>query len=255
MWAVRDGYAYYPALRAGQIRPVDGLAADSLSGWPSTNFDVGAIAQLASKFLVAGFYYKTFKWPDWKIFEPTIRRTTGFGKPEEAIDRHHVQLRHASCDVLIIGGGPVGLSAANALLDSGLNVFIVDDQPALGGSCLWEASQIDGQSARAWSANILREMSMRPGFTVLSSTTVTGAYESNIFTLTQSIGDERGVRGECHWKLNTQHVILATGMVDRPMLFHGNDRPGIMLSSAVRRFIGEFGVSPAKALAVYTNND
>jgi sarcosine oxidase, subunit alpha len=255
MLAVHDGYAYYPALRAGQIRLVDGLRANSLSGWPSTNFDVGAIAQLGSKFLVAGFYYKTFKWPDWKIFEPAIRRTTGFGRPEETPDRHSIQHRHASCDVLIIGGGPVGLSAANALLDAGLKVFVVDDQPVLGGSSLWESAQIGGQPARVWSANVLSDISSRPGFTVLSSTTVTGAYESNIFTLTEGMGDERGIRGECHWKLHTRHVIMATGMVDRPMLFEGNDRPGIMLSSAVRRLIGEFAVSPAKALAVYTNND
>jgi sarcosine oxidase, subunit alpha len=255
MLSVRDGYAYYPALRAGQIRLVEGLQAETLTGWPSINFDVGAVAQLAAPFLVAGFYYKTFKWPDWKIFEPAIRRTTGFGHPESAPDRHYVQHRHASCDVLIIGAGPVGLSAANALLDSGLNVFVVDDQPVPGGSTLWEAAQIDGQPARTWSAKLLKEMGMRPGFTVLSSTTATGAYENNIFTLTQTIGDAKGVRGECHWKLHARHVVLATGMVDRPMLFEGNDRPGIMLSSAVRRLIGEFAVSPAKALAVYTNND
>ncbi|MGF6933653.1 sarcosine oxidase subunit alpha [Paraburkholderia sp. UCT70] len=255
MLAVRDGYAYYPALRAGQIRLVDGMQAESLTGWPSTNFDVGAIAQLGSAFLVAGFYYKTFKWPDWKVFEPAVRRTTGFGRPDATPDRHHVQHRHASCNVLIIGGGPVGLAAANTLLDSGLNVFVVDDQPVPGGSALWEAAQIGGQPARAWTAKIVEEASSRPNFTVLSSTTVTGAYESNVFTLTQSIGDARGVRGECHWKLNAQHVVLASGMVDRPMLFQGNDRPGIMLSSAVRRLMGEFAVSPAKALAVYTNND
>jgi sarcosine oxidase subunit alpha len=255
MLAVRDGYAYYPALRAGQIRLVEGLRADSVSGWPSTNFDIGAMAQLASKFLVAGFYYKTFKWPDWKFFEPAIRRTTGFGMPGATPARNFVQHRHARCDVLVIGGGPVGLAAASALLDAGLSVFVVDDQPVLGGSCLWETAQIDGQLARAWSATILRDMNARAGFTVLPATTVTAAYENNVFTLTQSIGDERGVRGECHWKVSAQHVIMATGMVDRPMLFHGNDRPGIMLSSAVRRLIGEFAVAPAKALAVYTNND
>ncbi|HEY3537301.1 MAG TPA: 2Fe-2S iron-sulfur cluster-binding protein [Trinickia sp.] len=255
MLAVRDGYAYYPALRAGQIRLAEGMQAETVSGWPSPNFDIGAVAQLASKVLAAGFYYKTFKWPDWKHFEPFVRRATGFGRPDESVDRHDVQYRHASCDVLVIGAGPVGLTAASALLESGLDVFVVDDQATLGGSGLWEMAQIAGKSARAWTASVIEDMRARSGFTVLSGTTVTGAYEGNFFTLVQAFVDGKGVRAERHWKVRANNVILATGMIDRPMLFEGNDRPGIMLASAVRRLIGEFGVCPAKKLAVYTNND
>jgi len=84
---------------------------------------------------------------------------------------------------------------------------------------------------------------------------VTAAYENNVFTLVQSLHDDRGLRGERHWKLRTHDVVLATGMIDRPLLFEGNDRPGIMLSSSVRRLIGEFAVAPAQRLAIYTNND
>src|SRR5207247_5948059 len=99
------------------------------------------------------------------------------------------------------------------------------------------------------------ELVADPQFTVLTSTTVTAAYEGNHFTLVQTIADSRGVRCDCHWKLRTHRVVLATGLIDRPLLFAGNERPGIMLSAAVRRRLGEFGVSPARALAVYTNND
>lgn len=255
MLSVRDGYSHEPAIRAGQVRLVDGMIATSVSGWPSVRFDVGAVAQMASSFLAAGFYYKTFKWPNWMLFEPAISKATGFGRPESIPDQRSVQHRHASCDVLVIGAGPAGLAAARSLQGSGLNVVVADDQAEPGGSCRWETASIDGQPASAWCVAAVCEIEADSKMTILRSTTVTAAYENNVFTLVQTLHDDRGICGERHWKLKANHVILATGMIDRPMLFEGNDRPGVMLSSAVRRLIGEFAVAPAKRLAVYTNND
>jgi Sarcosine oxidase A3 domain/Aminomethyltransferase folate-binding domain/2Fe-2S iron-sulfur cluster binding domain/FAD binding domain len=122
MLAVRDAHGYDPAIRAGQIRLVEGLEVRSVSGSPSVNFDVGSIAQLFSGVLSAGFYYKTFMWPSWRLFEPVIRRATGFGRPKRGADHRGVEHRHASCDVLVIGSGPAGLLAARALRGTGLRV-------------------------------------------------------------------------------------------------------------------------------------
>src|SRR6185437_1042295 len=124
MLSVRDGYGYEPALRAGQVRVCDGLIARSVTGWPSPSFDLAAGLQLAASVLGAGFYYKTFKWPTWALFEPLIERSTGFGRPTATIEKRAVHHRHATCDVLIVGGGPAGLAAARSLSTSGLEVIL-----------------------------------------------------------------------------------------------------------------------------------
>jgi sarcosine oxidase, subunit alpha len=255
MLAVRDAHGYDPALRAGQVRLVEGLEAHSVSGNPSPRFDVGSLAQLASGILGAGFYYKSFIGPSWRRVEPLIRRATGFGRPHPGPDRRGVEHRHASCDVLIIGAGPAGLWTASALRGSGLRVLVADDQPEFGGCLRWEDARVNGQSALSASRQMVADLAAEAHFTLLPSTVVTAAYESNCFTLVEAVNDAGGVRGERHWTLRARHVVLASGMLDRPLLFEGNDRPGIMLSSAVRRLIGEFAVAPARRLAIYTNND
>lgn len=255
MLAVRDAHGYDPAIRAGQVGLAQGMQIHTVSGTPSVAFDFGAVAQLAGRMLAAGFYYKTFMWPNWRWFEPAIRRTTGFGQPARDADRRLVQHRHATCDVLIVGGGLAGLLTAVSLRNAGLEVLVAEEQPVLGGSLCWESAAIDDVPAHTFARNAATELETAPEVTVLTSTLVTGAYENNFFTLVQTLQDAGGVRGERLWKLHARHVVLATGMIDRPLLFAGNDRPGIMLSSSVRRLMGEFAVAPARRLAIYTNND
>jgi sarcosine oxidase, subunit alpha len=255
MLAVRDAYGYDPALRAGQVQLCEGLEACSVTGSPSPGFDLAGGLQLLSGILGAGFYYKTFKWPKWANFEPLIRRSTGFGRPRSLPETRATQQRHATFDALIMGGGPAGLATARSLVGSGLTVLLVDDQPQFGGTLNWEDVTIDGQSGATWARGVAGELASDANLTLLTSTTVTAAYEGNHFTLLQLCTDERGVRAECHWQIFAQQVVLATGMVDRPLLFADNDRPGILLSGAVRRLINGYGVSPADQLAIYTNND
>lgn len=255
MLAVRDAYGFEPAIRAGQVRLTEGLEARSVTGWPSPEFDMAAIAQFASGILGAGFYYKTMMWPNWPLFEPLVRKSTGFGRLSGPTSKREVHHRQEVADVLIIGGGPAGLTVARQLAKSGLKIVLVDDQPRLGGSLLWETVSFDGQSAIAWVNTTVNALKANENVTILKSTMATAAYEGNVFTLVEQRFCEGGVCAEHHWKLRTTHVVLATGMVDRPLMFADNDRPGIMLGASVRRLIGEFGVAPADRLAVYTNND
>jgi sarcosine oxidase subunit alpha len=255
MLAVRDAYGYHPAIRAGEVRLCEGLQAHSVRGWPSPGFDVAAGLQTMAGVLGAGFYYKTFMWPSWRLFEPAIRRTTGFGRLRDTDEQRAVHHRHAICDVLIVGGGPAGLAVARALAGSGLDIVLADDQPALGGSLRWEEVVADGVPGAEWTHSLAAELEADPRITLLESTTVTAAYEQNVFTAVRSRSDEHGVHAEDHWMIRASHVVLATGLIDRPLLFADNDRPGIMLALAVRRLIGEYGVATTDRLAVYANND
>jgi sarcosine oxidase, subunit alpha len=256
MLAVRDAYGYEPALRAGQVQLCEGLEARSVTGYPSPDFDLAAGVQLFARILGAGFYYKTFKWPDWAWFEPWIERSTGFGRPRaDIVEQRSVHHRHVSCDVLIIGAGPAGLAAARALAPLGLRVLLADDRPQVGGALNFEQGRVQGRPCALWASVVGAQLAAERNITMLTSTVVTAAYEGNHFTLVQCVRDSRGVRAEHCWKVSARQVVLASGMIDRPLLFPNNDRPGIMLSGAVRRLIGEFGVSPARRLAVFTNND
>jgi NADPH-dependent 2,4-dienoyl-CoA reductase/sulfur reductase-like enzyme len=207
MLAVLDEYGYEPAMPAGQVRLCEGLVAHSVTGWPSVSFDLAAGLQLFAGILGAGFYYKTFKWPTWALFEPMIKRATGFGRPRVMTERRTAHHRHATCDVLIVGGGPGGLAAARVLIASGLKVVLADDQAQVGGSLNWETASLDGLPGADWAHEVAVALAADPNFTVLTSTTVTAAYEGNHFTLLQTIGDSRGVRSEHHWKLRAQQVV------------------------------------------------
>lgn len=255
MLAIRDGYGYDPALRAGQVALTQGLFADSVTGWPSPRLDaVSALTRLTAPFMVAGFYYKTLKWPNWSWYEEAIRKTAGFGKPNGEKDSRRRQYRHDVCDVVVVGAGPAGLAAVSALRGSGRRVVLVDDAPQPGGALLWEDAEIDGQSGADWARGVVAAL-QEDGGIYLKDTFVTGAYEGNFFTLVEKLQDDRGVAGERIWKLRAGDVVLATGAVDRPLVYQNNDRPGTMLASSVRRFIGQYGVAPGRELTIFANND
>jgi len=253
--SVRDHYGYTPAICAGAMPLAEGLDVRTVTGWPSARFDLGAGTQLLNGVLSAGFYYKTFKWPSWRWFEPAIKRSTGFGRLRREPATRNATPWHDTCDVLVVGGGPAGLSAARVLAGKRLRVVVADEQPRLGGTLLWEQARVDDMPGLDWVRKAVSELDSDDAVTVLNSTVVSAAYEGNFFTLVQSLHDDKGVAAERLWQLRARHVVLATGLIDRPIVFQNNDRPGIMLSCAARRFIGQYAAAPARSLAVYTNND
>eukprot|EP01037_Dinobryon_pediforme_P032812 gene32812-37962_t len=133
----RDDARVTPNLRATQVELYSGLQAESQNRWPSLAFDVGAVNDLLAPMFASGFYYKTFMWPRsfWKhVYEPRIRAAAGLGKSPTLPDPDRYQQRFAHCDVLVIGAGPAGLTAALAAMESGARVIIVDEGTEVGGS-------------------------------------------------------------------------------------------------------------------------
>lgn len=252
-----------PNLRATQVELYEGLNAASQNAWPSVRFDVGAVNGLLSKIFVAGFYYKTFMHPQslWmKVYEPLIRRAAGLGKPPREADPDRYDKMHIHCDVLVVGAGPAGLAAARAAAATGARVILADEQGELGGSLLGSTETIDGLPAAEWVARVEAELAGQPETRILRRTVVSGYYDHNHLTLVERRTDHlpRGrspLSRQRLWNVRAKRVVLATGSHERPLVFADNDRPGVMLASAVRTYVNRFGVKPGSRAVVLTNND
>jgi sarcosine oxidase subunit alpha len=262
----RDSARLTPNLRATQVELYDGLEASSQNRWPSLGLDFGALNGLLAPFIPAGFYYKTFMWPQsaWhRLYEPKIRAAAGLGRAPEQADPDTYSHRFAHCDVLVVGAGPAGLAAAAAAAASGARVILCDEQPEFGGSLLSESAAhcdvlIAGQPADRWLADTVRTLALHPRVTLLTRTTAFGYFPHNLLGLNQRLSDhlarpDAGQPRERQWQVRAKEVVLATGAIERPLVFPGNDRPGILLAAAARTYLNRYGaLSGSRAVLVTT---
>jgi len=260
----RDAARYTPNLRATQIEIFEGLQAESQNRWPNLKFDMGRINDLLSRFFPAGFYYKTFMWPRsaWKsLYEPVIRRAAGIGKSPTLPDPDRYSQRFAHCEVMVVGSGPAGVAAALSASQTGSRVILCDEQPEFGGSLLSEtAATINGLPAQEWLAKSLDTLSRNPNATLLKRTTAFGYFPHNLIGLNERLTDHLAdpptdAFRERLWQVRAATVILATGAIERPLVFAGNDRPGIMLAGAARTYLNRYGVRAGSRAVLVTAND
>lgn len=260
----RDAARKTPNVRATVQELYDGLAVNSQNRWPSLTFDVGAVNDLASPMFSAGFYYKTFMWPKaaWhKFYEPNIRAAAGLGVAPDQPDPDHYSARYAHCEVLVLGGGAAGLAAALAAAETGARVIICDEQADFGGALRYEkGAVIDGQDGWSWAQATVAKLAAMDNVTVLSRTTAFGYYAQNFVGLVERVTDHLARPGrdeprERLWQVRAKRVVIATGAIERHMVFANNDRPGVMLASAARTFLNHYGVVVGKHVGVYTAND
>jgi sarcosine oxidase, subunit alpha len=249
-----------PNARATQIELYDGLRAQSQNCWPSLIFDLGAVNDLLSPLLPAGFYYKTFMWPAsmWMRYERAIRRMAGLGSAPDLPDPDRYDRMHAHCDVLVVGAGPAGLAAALAAARSGARVILADEQTEAGGQLLGERYDIGGRPAAAWVAATLAELLSLPDVQVLARTILSGYYDHNFLVGCQRLdahGTSAGKLRHRLYRIRAHEVVLAAGAIERPLVFPDNDRPGIMLAGAVRGYLNRYGVKAGTRVLVATVND
>jgi len=262
LMTVGTGGRTEPNVRATVAELYDGLTAESQNRWPSLKFDIGSVNSLFSPFLSAGFYYKTFMWPKafWEtVYEPLIRKAAGLGKLAIGdIDPDCYEKCWAHCDLLVIGAGPTGLSAALAAARAGLRVIIADEGFRLGGSLLSSRGAIGGKSAPDHAAARVAELESFDNVTLMPRTTVFGWYDDMVFGGLERVQKHVATPSpdkpvERIWRIAAKRAILASGAEERPLVFGGNDRPGVMTASAVRTYLNRYGVSAGRKIAVFTN--
>lgn len=261
IFQVGEGASALPNLRATQVELHDGMNVYSTRGWPSTRFDVSAVNNLLGRMFGAGFYYKTFMRPRrlWNFFEHVIRHSAGFGRAPDGPDPDHYDHRNAHCDVLVVGAGPAGLAAAMEAANSGADVIIVDEQNEFGGRLLDSNETVNKLPAADWLASITNLLMAAENVRCLPRSTVFGYYDDNFVTVverrTDHLAESTGASRQRLWRIRAVEVILAQGAFERPLVFCNNDRPGVMLASAVQIYVNRFAVLPGRRAVVFTNND
>ncbi|NBD31082.1 MAG: sarcosine oxidase subunit alpha family protein [Alphaproteobacteria bacterium] len=258
-----QGARFEPNQRATTTELFEGLKAGSQNHFPSLEFDIGVINNALARFLPSGFYYKMFIHPRplWKhVYEPFIRQSAGLGQApdKETRDADTYEHFYAFVDVLVIGGGVAGLSAALAAGRAGAKVLLVEQTAHWGGRAPVDGAEIDGEPADDWIKSALQELESMKNAQVRTRLMGAGVYDHGYVLayerLTDHAPDQEGPRHRL-WRIRAKQVVTATGAIERPLSFAGNDLPGVMLASAVRDYVVNYAVSPGDRTVVVTNND
>ena len=260
---LRSGARQEPNTRATTAELFEGLTAKSQNRWPSLAFDFMAINDRFSRFLAAGFYYKTFMWPAafWeRVYEPIIRRAAGLGSASHEPDPDSYDKGFLHCDLLIIGAGPSGLISALAAGRAGAQVILADEDFEFGGRLISETFAVNDASAHHWVSATIDELKSLPNVRLMRRTTIIGAFDHGIYGAVERVSDhlavpEAGKPRQILWRIYSKQTILAAGATERPIAFEMNDRPGIMLASAMRSYANRWAVTAAPNVAIFTNND
>ena len=259
---LRRGAHQEPNTRATVAELFDGLSATSQNHRGALKFDLMAINDYLSPFLSAGFYYKTFMWPKsfWeKVYEPIIRKAAGLGRLSGEHDPDIYDKGFLHCDLLIIGAGSAGLSAAVAAGRAGARVIVADEDFEFGGRLIADTYEVDGMSGAAWTATAVAELRTMANVRLMHRTTVYGAYDHGIYGALERCSDHLSTSGgkprQVLWRVYSKRALLCAGAIERPIAFGNNDRPGVMLAGSVRSYANRWAVSAGQQIAVFTNND
>ncbi len=228
----------------------EGMQVRAVNAWPTAQFDIKGGLDFFHRWLSAGFYYKTFIWPDWHLFEPSIRKMAGLGAVStDVFDGYSSDKTHAHCDTLVVGAGPAGLVAARTAAEAGQDVVLVDDHPETGGSA-YQFEAIESGAPVEWVTSLRMAIELAGG-RILTSTTAFGVYDHGLVGLV-----ENGPFGTAPrlWRMRAGRVILASGALDRPITFANNDRPGVMSLMGAAEYLARYGVLAGREVAVLSNH-
>ena len=268
-----QGARTVPNARMTEVELVEGLTSRTVHDASAWGFDPWVANDWFARLIPAGFYYKTFMASQaaWHFFERRLRAVSGLGAAPALPDPDHYAKRFAHCDVLVVGSGVAGLAAALAAGRAGARVILCEQQAELGGWLLSADTPVAGLAADSWRAQALQELAAMKEVTLLPRTSAFGYHDHNLLTLAERCTDHRPYAPsdtettaaghgalrpfrERLWKVRAAQVVLATGAIERPLVFSNNDLPGVMLASAVSTYIRRYAVLPGAQAVVFTNN-
>ena len=210
--------------------------------------DSGALLGLFSRFLPVGFYYKAFFKPRgmWEKWAPLIRKKAGLGIIDQQLKSPYYDKQYKFYDVVIVGGGPAGMQAAIDIAVHDCEVLIVDENPILGGSLNYARLDTEGTRAKSLRTELVNAVEANSNITVMTNAVCNGWFADNWLPI---------IRGNRLYKVRATHTILCTGALEQPALFHNNDLPGVVMSSAAQRLLHLYGVKPGSAAVILTGNN
>jgi sarcosine oxidase subunit alpha len=228
----------------------DGMELRAVNAFPSAKSDIKGALDLFNRFLGAGFYYKTFMWPDWHLFEHPIRKMAGLGALDgKVIEDFESDQIHDSCDLLVVGGGVSGLTAARTAAETGQNVVLVDDYAELGGTA-FQRQLIDGVAAADWVGQQIAAITAACG-RVMTNATAFGVFDHKLVGIVQNKGFGRAPDLT---RMRAKRMVIASGVIDRPLTFGNNDRPGVMSLNGAAELVARYGVVAGKKIAILSSH-
>ena len=237
-----------PNALADRVAISDGLEVMGQNYSGSLNRDSGALLGLVSKFLPVGFYYKAFFKPRgmWEKWAPLIRKKAGLGVIDQQYQPEYYDKQYQFYDVAIIGAGPAGLSAALDAAKTGAEVLLVDENPSLGGSLNYSRFDAEGEKGRELRERLVADVEASANITAMTNATCNGWFADNWLPI---------IRGKRLYKVRAKQTILCVGALEQQAVFHNNDLPGVIMSSAAQRLMHLYAVRPGNSAVVVTGNN
>ena len=226
----------------------DNLAVKGQNYSGSLRYDRGSLLGLFSRFLPVGFYYKAFFKPRgiWEKWAPLIRKKAGLGVIDQQLKPDYYDKQYRFFDIVVVGAGPSGLQAALSAAESDCEVLLVDENPILGGSLNYARFDASGNLANSVRDQLVLKVNAKENITCMSNAVVNGWFADNWLPI---------ICGNRLYKVRAKQTILCTGALEQQAVFHNNDIPGVMMSSAAQRLMHLYAVRPGDVAVIVTGND
>ena len=238
-----------PNVRADLRAICDNLAVTAQNVSGTAENDRNAILDKFGRFMPVGFYYRTFFGPgqkSWlKFWEPIIRKSAGLGKVDIKAGHGHYIRENMHVDVLVVGAGPAGLSAAVKAAEAGSQVLVVDLNPETGGALTYARFDVETDEANTVLQALRKQAADLPNIQIMTGATCNGWFADNFIPVLQE---------NRLYRVRAKQVVVASGSHEQPLVFHNNDLPGVILSSAAQRLLRHYAVRPGKQAVVFAGN-